>query len=100
MMMARSEGSQFIAIQHNATNSDPQTTGLRSEPSLKPDQTSGLGLAPHRHQSRRKIYIAKPLRVKRIISRGCRRSLVAVSLCSGDLGRIVGDHCGHACRYA
>jgi hypothetical protein len=25
MMMARSEGSQFIAIQHNATNSDPQT---------------------------------------------------------------------------
>jgi hypothetical protein len=34
MMMARSEGSQFIAIQHNATNSDPQTAGLRSEPSL------------------------------------------------------------------
>jgi hypothetical protein len=31
MMMARSEGSQFIAIQHNPTNSDPQTTGLRSE---------------------------------------------------------------------
>jgi hypothetical protein len=25
MMMARSEGSQFIAIQHNATHSDPQT---------------------------------------------------------------------------
>jgi hypothetical protein len=28
MIMARSEGSQFIAIQHNATNLDAQTTGL------------------------------------------------------------------------
>jgi hypothetical protein len=28
MIMARSEGSQFIAIQHNATNLDAQTIGL------------------------------------------------------------------------
>jgi hypothetical protein len=31
MIMARSEGSQFIAIQHNATNLDAQTTGLRNQ---------------------------------------------------------------------
>jgi hypothetical protein len=30
MMMARSEGSQFIALQHNATNLDAQTAGLRT----------------------------------------------------------------------
>jgi len=41
MMMARSEGSQFIAIQHNATHSDPQTTGLRSEPSLSQIKRQG-----------------------------------------------------------
>jgi hypothetical protein len=30
MIMARSEGSQFIAIQHNATNLDAQTTGFQA----------------------------------------------------------------------
>jgi hypothetical protein len=31
MTMARSEGSQFIALQHSATNLDPQATGLRTQ---------------------------------------------------------------------
>jgi hypothetical protein len=42
MIMARSEGSQFIAIQHNATNLDAQTTGLRTQ-TLVSFQTSLSG---------------------------------------------------------